>query len=219
MLPQPGSRASSWTTPLAGPRQVQRGGRPGDSGPDDDRVGLAAPRTALCGAPAVPGTPCPTMGVDTALRPRSRPVPDERILARLRLGPTRHARRPIPARACRAPCTRRSLVPSRRKPLSETSLNCEDRRGSRRPAARPCTETAVNPAPYRRFDPVTLEIPLVAPDLDCRRIRRGAAADRVLHRGPGVERLQPRCCSTPSATAWPRTQAASRPSSAWCRAR
>ena len=53
-------------------------------------------------------------------------------LARLRLRPTRYARRPFLARACRAPPTRRSLVPSRRKPLSETWLNCEDRRGSRR---------------------------------------------------------------------------------------
>ena len=55
-----------------------------------------------------------------------------RRLARLRLRPTMHARRPFLARASRAPSTRRSLVPSRRKPLSETWLNCEDRRGSRR---------------------------------------------------------------------------------------
>ena len=53
------------------------------------------------------------------------------FLARLRLGPTRHARRPFLARASRAPSTGRSLVPSRWKPLSETWLNCEDRRGSR----------------------------------------------------------------------------------------
>ena len=53
-------------------------------------------------------------------------------LARLRLRPTKHARRPFLARASRAPPTRRSLVPSRRKPLSETWLNCNDRRGSRR---------------------------------------------------------------------------------------
>ena len=53
-------------------------------------------------------------------------------LARLRLGPTRHARRLFLARACRAPPTRRSLGPSRRKPLPETWLNWKDRRGSRR---------------------------------------------------------------------------------------
>ena len=55
-----------------------------------------------------------------------------RRLARLRLGPTTHAQRPFLARASRAPSTRRSLVPSRRKPLSETWLNREDRHGSRR---------------------------------------------------------------------------------------
>ena len=47
-------------------------------------------------------------------------------LARLRLRPTRHTRRPFLARASRALPTRRSLVPPRRKPLSETWLNCED---------------------------------------------------------------------------------------------
>ena len=57
-------------------------------------------------------------------------------LARLRLGPTRHARRPFPARACRAPATRRSFVPSRRKPPSEAWLDCEDRGRSRHPARR-----------------------------------------------------------------------------------
>ena len=46
-----------------------------------------------------------------------------RTPARLRHEPTRHARRPFLARAWRAPSTRRSLVPSRRKSLSETSLN------------------------------------------------------------------------------------------------
>ena len=46
-----------------------------------------------------------------------------RCLARLRLRPTRHARRPLLARAFRAPSTRRSLVPSCRKPRSETWLN------------------------------------------------------------------------------------------------
>ena len=55
------------------------------------------------------------------------------LLARLRLGPTRHARRPFLARASRAPSTRRSLVPSRWKPRSKTWLNCADRRGSRCP--------------------------------------------------------------------------------------
>ena len=54
-----------------------------------------------------------------------------RPLARLRLGPTRHARRPFLAPAGRAPPTHRSLVPSRRKPLPETWLTCEDRRRSR----------------------------------------------------------------------------------------
>ena len=54
-----------------------------------------------------------------------------KTLARLRLGPTRHAWRPFVARACRAPTTRGSLVPSRRKPLSETRPDCKDRRRSR----------------------------------------------------------------------------------------
>ena len=53
-------------------------------------------------------------------------VPSGALPARLRLGPTRHARRPFPARASRVRRTRRSLVPPRRKPLSETWLNCED---------------------------------------------------------------------------------------------
>ena len=48
-----------------------------------------------------------------------------------KLRPTKHARHSFPARASRAPPTCGSLVPSRRKPLSETRLNCEDRRGPR----------------------------------------------------------------------------------------
>ena len=52
--------------------------------------------------------------------------------ARLRHGPTRHARRLFPAHASRVHPTRRSLVPSRRKTLPETRLNREDRLGSRR---------------------------------------------------------------------------------------
>ena len=53
-------------------------------------------------------------------------------LARLRLGPTRHARRFPLARASRRrhPC--RSLGPVGGKPASETWLECEDRRRSRR---------------------------------------------------------------------------------------
>ena len=73
-------------------------------------------------------------------------MPDARnnvVLARLRLSPTRHARRPFLARACRAPSTRRSLVPSRRKPLSETWLNCEDRHGSRSPVLCPFVPNSV----------------------------------------------------------------------------
>ena len=53
-------------------------------------------------------------------------------LARLRLQPTRHARRPFVARASRAPCTCSSLVPTCRKPRLETWLNCEDPGRSRR---------------------------------------------------------------------------------------
>ena len=58
--------------------------------------------------------------------PQSRAHEDlcEQSLARLRFRPTGHARRPFLARASRAPPTRRSLVPSRRKSLSETWLNC-----------------------------------------------------------------------------------------------
>ena len=61
---------------------------------------------------------------------------------RLRLGSTRHARRLFLARAGRAPPTRRSLGPSRRKPLSETWLNRKDRRGARHPVCRPWAEGA-----------------------------------------------------------------------------
>ena len=43
--------------------------------------------------------------------------------ARLGLGPARHARRLFPVQACRVRHTRRSLVPSGRKPLFETWLN------------------------------------------------------------------------------------------------
>ena len=71
-----------------------------------------------------------------------------RNLARLRLGPTRHAPRPFLARASRAPSTCRSLVPSRRKPLSETWLNCEDRRGSRRLARLRLGPTRHAPRPF-----------------------------------------------------------------------
>ena len=49
------------------------------------------------------------------------------------LAPTRRARAPFLEQACRARPTRRSLEPSRRKPLSETWLNCEDPGCARRP--------------------------------------------------------------------------------------
>ena len=54
-----------------------------------------------------------------------------RHLARLRLGPTRHARRLLLARTSRGRRTCRSLVPVVWKPASKTWLNCEDRRRSR----------------------------------------------------------------------------------------
>ena len=61
-------------------------------------------------------------------------------LASLRLGPTMHARLTFPARACRAPSARRTLVPSRCRPLSKTWLEREDRPGSgRRERAGPST--------------------------------------------------------------------------------
>ena len=51
-------------------------------------------------------------------------------LARLRLGPTRHARRPLLARTFRTPRAHRSLVPVVRKSVSKAWLECKDRRGS-----------------------------------------------------------------------------------------
>ena len=70
-------------------------------------------------------------------------------LARLRLGPTKHARRPVPARACRTPPAPCSLVPPHRRPLSETWLNLH---GSTRletsSRARSCV--AATAAPRRR---------------------------------------------------------------------
>ena len=86
-----------------------------------------------------------------------------RRLARLRLRPTRHARRPLLARACRVPPTRRSLVPSRGNPLSKTWLECKDRRGSRRLVpmpddastvrtdnGSPCCHSTTHPSPSER---------------------------------------------------------------------
>ena len=82
--------------------------------------------------------------------------------ARLRLRPTRHARRSFLARASRAPSTRRSLVPSRRKPPLETWLNRphalrvapfgKDQRGSGRLSRLPPRR--------RRFGPVCV-VPLI----------------------------------------------------------
>ena len=91
-------------------------------------------QAGLIGAPGRPGLPdgWTGAGVLEDFAGGTAVVAWSTRLARLRLGPTRHARRPILARACRAPPTRRSLVPSRRKPLSKTWLNCEHRRGSRR---------------------------------------------------------------------------------------
>ena len=56
----------------------------------------------------------------------------KRLLARLRVRPTRHARRLLLARTSRTPRSCRSIVPVLWKPASKSWLNCKDRRRSRR---------------------------------------------------------------------------------------
>ena len=93
-----------------------------------------------------------------------------RRLARLRLRPTRHTRRPFLARASRALPTRRSLVPPRRKPLSETSLNCEDPGRSRSLAAishRFAPSAPARAGGERGARPSTRQTTLAGPDPSC----------------------------------------------------
>ena len=113
-----------------------------------------------------------------------------RRLARLRLRPTGHTRRSFLVRASRALPTRRSLVPPRRKPLSETWLNCEDPRRSRRLARlrlRPTGHTrrsflvrASRALPTRRSLVPPRRKPLSETWLNCEDPRRSRRLDRCV---------------------------------------